>query len=189
MNILAFPRATVEPWLQKRSQAFNPDCLPTAPCYRPRPELECDPDFVQLIAYAILRHSDGSVWAYQRTGGDQRLRGRKSVGVGGHVDEADAQADIVSSARTALLRELNEELQMPPPTIPKYPIGWINEQASAVGRVHIGLVWDIPWPDDVRPPQPAAGEALAGIGFLPVNAISEMQGFELWSELACHLTQ
>jgi predicted NUDIX family phosphoesterase len=187
MNILAFPRASIAPFIRAQHLPFTTDQIPQGSVFAPRPQLEEDPAFVQLIAYAILRHSDGSVWAYQRTGGDGRLKGRKSVGVGGHVDEADHQACIVASARAALIRELDEELQVPPPMVPEQPLGWINEQASEVGRVHIGLVWDIPWPDG-SDPLPAHGEALASIGFLPAADITQKNGFELWSELALKLT-
>jgi predicted NUDIX family phosphoesterase len=187
MNILAFPRASIAPFIRAQHLPFTPDQIPQAPVFAPRPQLEEDPNFVQLIAYAILRHRDDSVWTYQRTGGDSRLHGRKSVGVGGHVDDADNLGDTVLTARAALIRELTEELQIPPPAVPELPIGWISEQESAVGRVHIGLVWDIPWPDD-SDPLPAHGEALASIGFLPIADITQKNGFEQWSELALKLT-
>jgi len=188
MNILAFPRESIAPFIQAQHLPFTQDLIPQASVYAPRSQLEDDPAFVQLIAYAILRHRGGSVWAYQRTSGDSRLHGRKSTGVGGHVDEADDLGDVIQTARAALIRELAEELQVPPPSVPEQPLGWINEQDSAVGRVHLGLVWDIQWPDG-RDPLPAQGEALVSIGFLPSTQITQANGFELWSELALRLTQ
>ena len=188
MNILAFPREALGEQLEKPTLPFEAASIPADHVFAPRPDLETDPRYLQLITYAVLRRSDGQVWTYQRTGGDGRVKGRKSIGVGGHVDAVDQHIDcVLSTSRNALIRELSEELVNPPQLIPQQPIGWINEQISEIGRVHIGLVWDITWMDETAPPQPAEGETLEGIGFQPLTAIREANGFELWSELACKL--
>ena len=55
-------------------------------------------------------------WCYQRAGGDARVDGRWSCGVGGHVDLEDAciptpqPFNPKATLRRALLRELAEEL-------------------------------------------------------------------------------
>lgn len=189
MNILAFPRALMGPQLAQATIAYDITTQPSLSVYKPRAELETDAYYLQLIPYAVLQHQDGRVWAYQRTGGDGRVKGRHSIGVGGHVDESDQHAEgVLHTARNALIRELREELQNPPEQIPALPVGWINEQISEIGRVHIGLVWLIPWLDP-QEPLPAQGEALEAVGFQPLASVVESNGYELWSQLACDLIQ
>lgn len=188
MNILAFPRSAVAHLLQKQRIPYSHESLPVEHVYQPRSELEENPDYVQLIAYAVLNNPSGQIWTYRRTGGDARLDGRYSVGVGGHVDQADDSDELLATARNTLRRELDEELVIAPPAIPAIPVGWINEQESAVGRVHIGLVWEITWPFHY-PPRPQQGESLESVGFVHSSKITQSQGYELWSQLAVSVSQ
>jgi len=87
-----------------------------------RHELETDERFGQFLPYVILRRiaQDGSVtlFEYQRTKkvGEDRLGGKKSFGVGGHVDLADvwiddnSVIDVVATTAHAIAREMNEEI-------------------------------------------------------------------------------
>lgn len=87
-----------------------------------RHELETDERFGQFLPYVLLRRidSDGlvSLFEYQRTEkvGEDRLGGKKSVGVGGHVDLIDVRIDdnsvidVVATTAHAIARELNEEI-------------------------------------------------------------------------------
>ncbi len=87
-----------------------------------RHELEHDERFGQFLPYVLLRriNQDGlvSLFEYQRTSkvGEDRLGGKKSVGVGGHVDLADVRIDdasvidIVATTAHAIAREINEEI-------------------------------------------------------------------------------
>lgn len=55
---------------------------------RLRCEAELDPGFKQIIPYLILEHNPtGRVFAMTRVDGDERLRGRISLGLGGHIDK------------------------------------------------------------------------------------------------------
>lgn len=87
-----------------------------------RHELETDERFGQFLPYIILRRiaPDGlvSLFEYQRTSkvGEDRLGGKKSVGVGGHVDLIDVRIDdnsvidFVATTAHAIAREMNEEI-------------------------------------------------------------------------------
>src|SRR4051794_9770176 len=76
-------------------------------CFLPRDQAEHDPTFKQLIPYLVLRHA-GRVFHYRRRGGgESRLASRRSVGIGGHVTDADGPA--AGAYRAGLLRELREE--------------------------------------------------------------------------------
>ena len=59
--------------------------------YRPRSEVEEDPGFKQIIPYVVFRSGDG-VFCYTRgkSQGEARLHRLRSLGVGGHVSEEDA---------------------------------------------------------------------------------------------------
>src|SRR5262249_13551422 len=58
--------------------------------YRPRAEVENDPEFKQIIPYVVLRYVD-QLFHYTRgkAASETRLQALRSVGVGGHISEVD----------------------------------------------------------------------------------------------------
>ena len=155
--------------------------------YRPRPEMEQDPSFKQLIPYVILRHRDESgrqtVFQYTRgTGqGEGRLHRKRSVGIGGHISAIDAGADGNSSPyEEGMRRELDEEVTIDTPYSTQC-VGLINDDQSEVGRVHLGVVHLV----DVERPVVAPREPdIIECGFRPVEEIlADMEGFETWSQI------
>jgi len=147
-----------------------------------RSRAEEDETHLQIIPYLLILDPSGDIWSYRRTGGDGRLLGRASCGVGGHIDREDAGRDLADTIARALARELGEELENAPAG-PCRPRCWLYEGCSAVGRVHIGLVHTLLWEGD-EAPRPRAGEALSAMGFLSPRAILGDDSFELWSRLA-----
>lgn len=107
--------------------------------FRLRSEMEHDPSMKQIIPYLIVRY-DSRVFAFQRSagGGEARLHGKFSVGVGGHINRSDVEgaADVVDAG---LRRELMEELVIRGPWKPRL-VGAINDDTIPVGQVHFGLV-------------------------------------------------
>lgn len=99
-------------------------------------EAEEDPTFKQIIPYVILRHTaTGQLYATTRLGGDSRLRGQISLGLGGHMDEGEGFINC-------LLRELNEEIGLVDSDIDSIQLyGYLNSDASEVDRVHLGIVY------------------------------------------------
>ena len=169
------------------------------PHWRERGSVEQDETLLQPVAYGVLFNRAGELWCYQRTGGDARLNGSCSCGVGGHVDESDGQTPPIDASacpdqcmpafdpgailRRAWLRELSEELQNEPLTLSEPRIhGLVYEGLSPIGRVHLGVLCSARW-TDANPPQPRAGEALQALGFLPLIRIVDDPRFELWSRL------
>ena len=149
-------------WLGCRSavaldwDAFNRAMASAATLFRPRMEAENDPRIKQWIPYLLLRRADGRMATYRRNGTEERLHGRLSVGVGGHVNPPDvpASADWRQALYCGLCRELQEEVGgIDPAGVEPECLGVINEEETAVGQVHIGLVCvlDVPHPDRVRP--------------------------------------
>ena len=110
--------------------------------YRPRSEMEEDPEFKQLIPYVIFRHTDPqgqqSIFVYTRgKGGEKRLHAKRSVGIGGHISSVDAGNG--SPYEEGMRRELEEEVSIDTKYTAKC-VGLINDDETEVGRVHLGVV-------------------------------------------------
>src|SRR5262245_47896142 len=82
---------------------------PSTFSFRPRYEVETDPSFKQLIPYIVLKCGE-LVFQYRRgsSGTEKRLEALRSIGIGGHISEADA-AGGDDPYQTGMLRELTEE--------------------------------------------------------------------------------
>lgn len=185
--ILVVAAPDCAPLTGRESTPWGEAAPPVAWQFRPRAAVEEDEAWLQIIPYVVLRDGRGAVWAYARQGGDGRLLGRRSVGVGGHIEEADQRPTLLATARACARRELAEELTRPEAArLDPQPSGWIHERETAIGRVHLGLVFAARWTAP-EPPQPKPGEPLAAIGFLPPAAVRADDRFERWSRLAVGL--
>ncbi len=103
--------------------------------YEPRDRMERDPAFKQIIPYLVLR--DGERYFLMRrtdAGGDPRLHGRHSIGVGGHLNPGDG------GLLGGLRREWEEELVAA--FMPAFQlVALLNDDTTEVGRVHLGAVY------------------------------------------------
>jgi len=173
-----------------RFQGFCPEAerylsallIPELMEYRPRSEVEEDPSVKQLIPYVVFRCAN-AVFCYTRgkTQGEARLHRLRSLGVGGHVSEDDAQGQKSREAyESALWRELGEEVEIASPGRMRL-VGLINDDATAVGQVHLGVVhlYELERPE-VAPRE----EGLAAAEFLAIPTIWTIrQEFETWSQI------
>ena len=173
-----------------RFQGFSPEAdryleallVPTLATFRPRSEVEDDPSFKQLIPYVVFRCGE-AVFCYTRggSGGEARLRRRRSLGVGGHVAEEDADGrGTLEAYEMALRRELDEEVEVDSGGTLRR-VGLINDDSTPVGRVHLGVVhvYDLDRPA-VRPRE----DALAEPGFVTVAELfAGRDQFETWSQI------
>jgi predicted NUDIX family phosphoesterase len=122
----------------------------------PRGLLESDPTYLQIIPYVLIRRA-GKWFTYVRGGKieEARLRGRLTLGVGGHIDAADIYFDVdhrvdlhvtlQGSARREVAEEVGIELTQ--------AIEWrglIVDRRDEVGRVHIGVVGVLEVTEDVE---------------------------------------
>ena len=108
--------------------------------YLERPKAEADPDYKQLIPYVVVQ-DDARVFLMQRTdaGGDARLHGRASIGVGGHLNPVDDGEDALMAG---LRREWSEELDAR--WDPDFElVGLLNDDSNPVGAVHLGVVFTV----------------------------------------------
>jgi predicted NUDIX family phosphoesterase len=108
--------------------------------YLERPIAEDDPAHKQLIPYVVVRDGD-RVFLMQRThaGGDARLHGRASIGVGGHLNPVDDGEDaLLAGLRREWFEELEVEWQ------PEFRLlGLLNDDSNPVGSVHLGVVFTV----------------------------------------------
>jgi predicted NUDIX family phosphoesterase len=161
--------------------------MPENISFRPRPEMERDPEFKQLIPYAIFLHraADGCQHVFQYTRGsgqgEGRLHRKRSVGIGGHISSLDLGTDGRGNPyEEGMQRELDEEVEIGSEYQSRC-VGLINDDESEVGRVHLGVVHII----EVAQPcvRPRESEILES-GFRPVHEIlADMEGFETWSQI------
>jgi predicted NUDIX family phosphoesterase len=107
--------------------------------YMRRKEAENNPEFKQLIPYALMRCGE-TLFAYRRgkLQGEKRLIGNYSLGVGGHISIDDPTL-FGSTYNDGLMREVNEEVAISSPY--KYKVaGLLNDDSNEVGQVHLGIV-------------------------------------------------
>src|SRR4029077_7462779 len=101
-----------------RFQGFSPEAerylsallVPDLMQYRPRAEVEDDPGYKQIIPYVVFRCAS-AVFCYTRgkSQGEARLHKLRSLGVGGHVSEQDAQGrKSLEAYESAMRREIEE---------------------------------------------------------------------------------
>ena len=102
---------------------------------------ETSEDVKQIIPYVVFR-SGTKVYVYQRKGGGEgRLEGQWSVGIGGHINPCDGHWGGERVLKAAAKREVEEELTLSHGYRNPVLIGVINDQSTLVGRVHIGAVY------------------------------------------------
>jgi predicted NUDIX family phosphoesterase len=178
--VYVVPRALVVPgegWLGIRMTDAEKvlDTIAAAGRFGPRPAMEVDPSFKQIIPYLVLR--DGPSWfLMQRTrgGADSRLHDRWSIGVGGHLNPGD------SDVHGGLSREWREELVAD--FEPAYRlVGLLNDDTTEVGRVHLGVVFVAD--AGGRPVTVRETDKLTG-GFAPASSVRSVRGrLETWSRI------
>lgn len=188
-QILALPRAALPPLPLQSCWSFTDWATLPTPVWRERGEIEQDESLLQLIPYVVLRNTAGQLWTYARNGGDARLEGRRSCGVGGHVEICDQDADLHQTLIHTARREMAEELGLPEAKLPPLaPCALIYEAHSSIGRVHLGVLFIADW-HDYPAPQPPAHESLHPIGFLAAASIAADERHELWSRLVAQFVR
>lgn len=144
----------------------------------PRPAAEADPEYKQIIPYVVLRWQ-GQLFHYRRGqgGGEQRLRKLRSVGVGGHINPVDASPGT-DLYRRGLQRELEEEIHLEG-GYREAVLGLINDDATPVGQVHLGIVHLF----DLETAQVRGRDAgWVESGFAPLRELAaRAEEFETWS--------
>jgi predicted NUDIX family phosphoesterase len=123
------------------------------------------------------------VFCYTRgkSQGEARLHRLRSLGVGGHIAEADADGRATLDAyEMALRRELDEEVDVRSDGSIRR-VGLINDDSNPVGQVHLGVVHVYELQDPAVVPRE---DGLAEAEFLPLVRVRELRAqFETWSQI------
>lgn len=158
---------------------------PPSPRFMARSLAETDPAFKQIIPYAIFTHG-GRILSYVRggKGGEKRLTAKRSIGIGGHMNDTDAAgvAFDLDAYHRALQREIGEELRIQTPYRQR-AVALLNDDSTEVGQVHIGVVHVFECEtDDI-----SCGEAaITDLGFLEKQVLLESRdSLETWSQICC----
>ncbi len=110
--------------------------------FMPRSQAETDPSHKQIIPYVLIVCGN-MVLHYIRgkKAGEQRLVAKGSIGIGGHMNDTDESLFAWDEAayRAGVEREVNEELRIESPFQDRI-VALLNDDATEVGRVHLGIV-------------------------------------------------
>jgi predicted NUDIX family phosphoesterase len=184
-NILVVPTETLRPYLTDRGLIRGKEAelyaiIEKEHTFIPRPDAEKDPSYKQIIPYITLCRKD-EVFCTRRTnkGGEARLHGRLSLGIGGHINTLDdmESGDIF---RRGLQRELEEEVYLTGGG-ELIPIGVINDDTNEVGSVHLGFFFTM----EVTDAAVRETDKLEGLWLKRSELNENMENMETWSQIAC----
>jgi len=149
-------------------------------------------DFKQPIGYAVIINPQAKkVYAYRRASDenydDERLRGKWSWGVGGHINQPDHSDKEDNPIHVSLLRELEEEVEFVNFTyISPKVLGYVNSEKDDISRVHLGVLYVIE--TDAEQVKPKDKESTKG-SFMILEELKEILAnpdciVEEWSKIA-----
>ena len=123
--------------------------------------------------------ADACLFLMERSsgGGDARLHGKASIGVGGHLNPVDRGEDPLMGG---LQREWSEEL------IAEFEpdfrlVGFLNDDTNPVGAVHLGVVFTVE--ADGHAVAVREHEKLTGRFATPDEILAVWERLETWSQL------
>lgn len=156
--------------------------------FRPRPDLEGDPTFKQMISYTMFI-SEKRIFVMKRlqAQSEARLRGLLSIGVGGHMNPAHPVewpgkrriGDLKALIAANTAREIKEEVSLA--GNPQFTIlGFLNDDKNPVGKVHLGVVSVV----TLQSPILAVRETDKMTGaWIELDKLRLLGEFESWSSL------
>jgi predicted NUDIX family phosphoesterase len=148
-----------------------------------RAQAETDPTHKQIIPYAIIA-CNNTVLHYVRgkKAGEQRLAAKGSIGIGGHMNDADESLFAWDEAayRAGVEREVNEEIKIEAPFEDRI-VALLNDDTTEVGRVHLGVVHVL----KLAEPKVQKREAMiTNLGFLSADELkARRETLETWSQI------
>ena len=148
-----------------------------------RGDMEEDSSYKQLIGYVLLKDANtNEVLVYKRLvgGGEARLYGKASVGIGGHMNEVEGKT-IFEMLKINAARELNEEVGVSEEEALNnlHFIGLINDDKTEVGQVHVGVVYECKV--DKSKVEVKEDDTLV-IKWMTADEAKEEENYETWSE-------
>jgi predicted NUDIX family phosphoesterase len=191
-KVLVIPRSLFEELgsfqgLQTNVEKYLPCFLdPANHSFLERAEAEENSSFKQIIPYIVITCGDRILHYRRGSGsGEKRLLKKRSLGIGGHINNEDCQDSSFDAAgyERALLRELEEELHLPGSFCVDQikPLALLNDDSNPVGAVHLGVIHHCSLLSDAIS---AKEEAIAELGFFTHQELLErFEEFETWSQI------
>jgi predicted NUDIX family phosphoesterase len=188
-NILVIKRSLFDDLGRFQGLSFEPQRYLKAiisdgnPLFLRRAEAENDPTYKQIIPYVILAY-EGRVVYYVRgkRAGEQRLVAKGSIGIGGHLNDADVGLFSLNEEHynRVVEREVHEEIHL----LSKFRnqiVALLNDDSTEVGRVHLGIVHIF----NLKEPKVRKREAMiTGLTFLTKEELmARRESMESWSQI------
>lgn len=156
-----------------------------------RGDCENDRSLKQIIPYVMLTHHGygvSQILRYNRAvkgEGEQRLAGKATIGIGGHINDVDHHGNYYDTFHAAWQREVREEVRIDSRYTARLR-GLINDDSDEVGSVHLGVLIELQldtpcvYPNEPNIIQPH---------FMPVGWYAETRAtnFEGWSDIVLQL--
>src|SRR6266496_1488914 len=149
----------------------------------PRAQAENDSAYKQIIPYVLLAFQDRVLhYVRGKKAGEQRLVAKGSIGIGGHMNEADESFFALDEAayRAGVEREVSEEIKIDTKFEDRI-VALLNDDTTDVGRVHLGIVHVF----KLAEPKVEKREAMiTGLAFLTKEELlARRESLESWSQI------
>lgn len=169
----------------------------------PRSILEEDPTFRQVIPYIVIQNEKGEIALFQRyKGKEKRLAGKKTIGIGGHIDLSDCflingiQENLKNSNYTedrfldeilfcGMRREIAEEIGFYSVFKNDFVfLGEIKIDDTPVDSVHLGFVYKTTINSSIllNSLETLQEKELIFLGFRNKKELEEEENLENWSQ-------
>jgi len=149
--------------------------------YIPRSLAEIDTQYKQIIPYMIFTHNNlYFVMERKATASEQRLAGKLSLGIGGHMRKEDMQGQTIFDWAQ---REFTEEVSYKGNLTIK-TLGILNDDSDAVGLVHLGIIMLAEGDNDQIS---IKDEHKQGILLSKDQCLEKLNQFENWSKYTLKL--
>lgn len=145
--------------------------------YMERATAETDLSYKQIIPYMIFTFN-GEYFVMQRkaTASEQRLAGKLSLGIGGHMNQEDMNGKTIFDWAQ---REFEEEVSYSGNLTIK-TLGILNDDTNDVGKVHLGLVLLAQGDNDQIS---IKDEHKSGVLMSKKECLIKIDNFENWSKM------
>ena len=184
-QVLVVRTELLQPFLRRRSGLLT-DCVNQVGElvaqrheFLPRSYAEEHPEYKQIIPYVTVCRG-AKVFATTRLnrGGEVRLHGMMSLGVGGHINP-DADGAGPDALQRGLLREIHEEIDIPDfgDLVLR---GLINDDGNEVGSVHLGFFYTLTTSGEVHVRET---EKLSGAWIARTELWEAHDRMETWSQI------
>ncbi|MCH7568128.1 MAG: 2'-deoxycytidine 5'-triphosphate deaminase [Nanoarchaeota archaeon] len=150
--------------------------------FHSRYDCEDDEEVLQPIPYVLLFGSNGTVFTYVRATnirdyGDERLFGKYSIGLGGHIIRADRPNFVINCLEREVIRE---EVKIEGDHSKPKLVGTLMAYDKPVDRVHFGLIYTIHTNGNIISNE----SSITSFGMMSFDKLAEkIDPFETWSRV------